>query len=411
MMNQNMGDEIKKYDLMLKGGHVIDPSQGINQVMDLGIKAGRIADLRVGLDSTESVEVKDISGKFVCPGLVDLHGHWYEGSIYGIDPQIGLNQGVTTVVDAGTTGYVNFPEFRRQTIDRAQVRMLAYLHISCLGLHTPFAEELRDLRYARPRETAVVIEKNRDVAVGIKIRLGSMTGEHSLEALELALEAAEEVSLPLMVHISKGVKLLETLKRLRPGDIITHCFQGRGDGIIQPETGLLFPQIIEARKEGVIFDVGHGCGSFSWETTRKAFEYSFYPDTISTDLHRYCVEDPFHVSLLGTMSKFLLLGMTLEEAILKATFNPAKVLGKENELGTLRKGATADVLIFDIELGEFSFIDTHFRVLKGERRLRALLVIRNGIVLEPSSEPIRLRELYESDHDVFRSLLPTDPGL
>lgn len=406
-----MGGDIKKYDLMLKGGHVIDPSQGINQVMDLGIKAGCIADLGVGLDSTESVEVKDVSGKFVCPGLVDLHGHWYEGSIYGIDPQIGLNHGVTTVVDAGTTGYVNFPEFRRQTIDRARVRILAFLHISCLGLHTPFAEELRDLRYARPRETAVVIDKNREIAVGVKIRLGSMTGEHSLEALGLALEAAEGVSLPLMVHISKGVKLLETLKRLRPGDIITHCFQGRGDGIIQPDTGLLFPQIIEARKAGVIFDVGHGCGSFSWETARKAFEYSFYPDTISTDLHRYCVGDPFHVSLLGTMSKFLLLGMTLEEVIFKTTFNPAKVLGKENELGTLHQGAAADVLVFDIELGEFSFIDTHFEVLKGERRLRPILVIRNGIVLQPPSEPVRLRELYESDHDVFRSLLPTDPGL
>jgi dihydroorotase len=406
-----MGEDNRKYDLILKGGHVIDPSQGVNQVMDLGIRAGRISNLGVGLDSTESGEVRDVSGKFVCPGLIDLHGHWYEGSIYGIDPHISLNHGVTTVADAGTTGYVNFPEFRRHTIDRARIRILAFLHISCLGLHTPFAEELRDIRYARPKETAVVIEKNSDVAVGVKIRLGSMTGEYGLEALEKALEAAEEVSLPLMVHISKGVDLLQTLKRLRPGDIITHCFQGRGDGIVHPSTGLVIPQVIEARNAGIIFDVGHGCGSFSWETARKAFEVSFYPDTISTDLHRYCVENPFHVNLLDTMSKFLLLGMTLGEVILKTTFIPAKVLRKDNEIGSLRKGAIADVLVFDIQAGEFNFTDTHFRVLRGERRLRPVEVIRNGVALGPSSEHIQLRELFESDHEVFRSLLPTEPDL
>lgn len=402
-----MSDNNWQYDLILKGGHVIDPSQGINHVLDVGIKAGRIADLRAGLEPTTGIAVRDVSGKFVCPGLIDLHGHWYEGSIYGIDPHLSLDHGVTTVVDAGTTGFVNFPEFRKHTIDTAQLRVLAFLHISCLGLHAPFAEELRDIRYARPKETAAVMEKNRDVAMGVKIRLGSMTGEHGLEALEKAREAAEEVSLPLMVHISKGVNLLQTLKRLRAGDIITHCFQGRGDGILHPSTGLVLPQIIEARKEGVIFDVGHGCGSFSWETARKAFEISFYPDTISTDLHRYCVEDPFHVTLLGTMSKFLLLGMTLEEVILKTTFNPAKILRKEKELGTLREGAVADVLVFEIESGEFNFIDTHFRELKGERMLRPVQVIRSGIALEPYAHPVKLRELFESDYEVFRSLLPT----
>lgn len=406
-----MGDDFRKYDLILKGGHVIDPSQGINQVMDVGIKAGRISNLAHGLDSTESVAISDVSGKFVCPGLIDLHGHWYEGSIYGIDPHISLNHGVTTVADAGTTGFVNFPEFRKHTIDQAGIRILAFLHISCLGLHTPFAEELRDLRYARPRETAIVVEKNRDVVVGVKVRLGSMTGDHCIEALEKALAAADEVSLPLMVHISKGVDLLQTLKRLRPGDIITHCFQGRGDGIVHPSTGLVIPQVIEARKHGVIFDVGHGCGSFSWETARKAFEVSFYPDTISTDLHRYCVEDPFQVNLLNTMSKFLLLGMTLEEAILKTTFIPAKVLRREHELGTLQRGAIADVLVFELESGEFNFTDTHFQILKGEQRLSLVQVIRQGIMLGPSSEPIKLRELFDSDYDVFRSLVPTGSDL
>src|SRR5262245_33719936 len=221
-----------KYDLLLKGGHVIDSSQGLNGIMDIGIAQDRIKEIQNTLADNGSVEVLDLQGKYVCPGLVDLHGHWYEGSIYGIDPHISLNHGVTTVVDAGTTGFVNFPEFRRQTIDRARIRMLAFLHISCLGLHAPFAEELLDLRYARPKETAVVVERNRDVVVGIKIRLGQMTGDHGPEALEFALEAARTVQLPLMVHISKGANVPQMLRRLRPGDIVTHCFQGRGDGIL-----------------------------------------------------------------------------------------------------------------------------------------------------------------------------------
>ena len=393
-----------KYDLLLKGGHVIDPSQGINEIMDVGIKGGRIADLHPELDANESTEVTNISGKFVCPGLVDLHGHWYEGSLYGIDPHICLNHGVTTVVDAGTSGFINFSEFRKHTIDRAQIRILAFLHISCLGLHAPFAEELRDIRYARPKETAVVIDKNRDIAVGVKIRQGSMTGNYGIETLDKALEAANQVNLPLMVHISKGANVPAIMKRMRPGDIITHCFQGRGDGIINQSTGLVLPQIIAGRKEGIVFDVGHGCGSFSWEITRKAFELSFYPDTISTDLHRYCVEDPFRVDLLNTMSKFLLLGMTLEEVILKSTYNPAKVLHRDSEIGTLQKGTVADVLVFEEEAGEFEFADTHLRVLKGEKRLRPVQIIHNGKTLEPGSFPTKLRDLFESDYEVFRSI-------
>ena len=393
-----------KYDLLLRQGHVIDPSQGINGILDVGIKGGKIEDLGPELDAQGSLELLDLKGKFVCPGLVDLHGHWYEGSIYGIDPHISLNHGVTTVVDAGTSGFINFPYFRKHTIDPAQIRIFAFLHISCLGLHAPFAEALRDLRYARPKETALVIERNRDINVGVKIRQGSMTGDHGIEALEKALEAANEVSLPLMVHISRGADLPEIVKRLRPGDILTHCFQGRGDGILAPTTGSLLPEILQARDQGIIFDVGHGSGSFSWETARKAFEFAFYPDTISTDLHRYCAGDPFQVDLLNTLSKFLVLGMSLEQAILKSTYNPAKAIHREEEIGTLRKGTTADVLVFEEEKGDFEFLDTHFRVLKGERRLKAAHVICGGKVWDPQAYSGRLRELYDSDIDVIRAL-------
>jgi dihydroorotase len=394
-----------KYDLLLKGGCVIDPSQGIHQViMDVGIKGERIEDVGQELDVNESVKVMDLGGNLVCPGLVDLHGHWYEGSIYGIDPNMSLNRGVTTVVDAGTSGFINFPYFRKHTIDHAQVRVLAFLHISCLGLHAPFAEELRDLRYARPKETAVVIEKNRDVAVGVKIRIGSPTENHGIAALAKALEAANQAAVPLMVHISRGANVPEIMKRLRPGDILTHCFQGRGDGILEPASGSLLPLVGEAGKRGVLFDVGHGCGSFSWETARRAFELGFYPDTISTDLHRYCVEDPFHVDLLNTMSKFLALGMTLEEVVLKCTYNPAKAIHREGEIGMLRKGAAADVMVFEVEQGEFEFSDTHFQVLRGEKKLKTAQVIRLGKAWEPASYPAILRDLYDSDYEVIRAV-------
>jgi dihydroorotase len=393
-----------RYDLLLKGGRVIDPSQGLNGIMDIGIVQGCIKEIDQTLEDAGSLNVLDLQGKWVCPGLVDLHGHWYEGSIYGIDPHISLNHGVTTVVDAGTTGFVNFPEFRRQTIDRAQIRMLAFLHISCLGLHAPFAEELLDIRYARPKETAVVIDRNRDVAVGVKIRLGQMTGEHGPEALELALEAAKTVRLPLMVHISKGAKVPQMLRRLRPGDIVTHCFQGRGDGILSNTSRSILDEVLQARKDGVVFDVGHGCGSFSWETAQRAFELSFYPDTISTDLHRYSVGDPFCVSLLDTLSKFLALGMTLDEVILKSTHCPAKVLRLENEIGTLRKGSAADLLIFEVEEGEFLFADTHSKIRKGTRKLKSFLTIRGGKVLRPGAAPTTLRELFESDYEVIHGM-------
>ena len=265
------------YDLVLCNGHVIDPSQGINHVLDVGIREGVVAELGKDLPATQRSLEKDLRGKYVCPGLIDLHGHWYEGSSFGVDPNICLNHGVTTVVDAGTTGFINFPEFRKNCIDKSRIQTLAFIHIGCLGLPTTIVGELEDLRFARPNETARVIEHNRDVVLGVKIRQGAMTGAHGLEALEKALAAAKETGLPMMVHISKGASTPEILRKLRPGDIVTHCFQGRGDGIFIEQQEHLLPEVIEARKKGVFFDVGHGSGSFSWETARKAFELSVFP--------------------------------------------------------------------------------------------------------------------------------------
>jgi dihydroorotase len=389
------------FDSLLKGGRVIDPSQSLNSVKDVGIKDGRISQIGSTLDSAGCPDVRDISGQYVCPGLIDLHGHWYQGNLYGVDPLLCINHGVTTAVDAGSTGYANFPEFRRTVLDHSLTDVFAFVHISFMGLHAPYAEELLDLRYARPVETAAVIEKHRDRAVGVKLRVGGMTANHGIAALAKALQAAREAAVPLMVHISRGADEAEILGHLRPGDILTHCFHGRDNRMIA-ET--VIPEARQARERGVFFDVGHGCGSFSWETARKAFEHHFYPDTLSTDLHRYCAAEPLIVTLPQVISKMLCLGMSLEDAISKTTTVPAKVLGKEHEIGTLRPGSTADLLIFDLQAGDFEFTDTHLNVRRGSKKFVPTLVLKRGQVHMPGSLEVRLRDLYDSDVDVFRAL-------
>jgi dihydroorotase len=389
------------FDLLLKGGRVIDPAQSLNAVMDVGARDGHIAQIASNLDAAGCPDVREVSGKYVCPGLIDLHGHWYEGCLYGVDPGLCMDHGVTTAVDAGSTGYANFPEFRRTVLDRSLTDVFAFVHISLMGLHAPYAEELVDLRYARPVETAAVIGRHRDRAVGVKIRIGTMTGNHGIAALDIALTAAKDAVVPLMVHISRGAEEAEILRRLRPGDILTHCFHGRSNGMIA-ET--VIPEARQAKDRGVFFDVGHGAGSFSWDTARRAFEHHFYPDTLSTDLHRYSAPAPLCITLPQVMSKMFCIGMSLEDVISKTTAVPARVLGREREIGNLRPGAIADLLIFDLETGDFSFTDTHLEVCRGSQRIVPYLVVKKGRVHVPGSIPIELRELYESDRDVLRAI-------
>ena len=389
------------FDLLLKGGRVVDPSQSLNTLMDVGVRDGYITQIASNLDATGCPDVRDVRDRYVCPGLIDLHGHWYEGGLYGVDPLLCIDHGVTTAVDAGSTGYANFPEFKRTVLDRSLTDVFAFVHISFMGLHAPYAEELVDLRYARPLETAAVIDRHRDRAVGVKIRIGTMTANHGLAALDKALTAARDAAVPLMVHVSRGAEEAEILRRLRPGDILTHCFHGRSNRMIG-ET--VIPEAREAKDRGVFFDVGHGAGSFSWDTARRAFEHHFYPDTLSTDLHRYSVSEPLCITLPQVMSKMLCIGMSLEDVISKTTTVPARVLGRERETGNLRAGSVADLLIFELETGDFPFTDTHLEVCRGSKRIVPHLVVKKGRVHVPGSFSIDLRELYESDMDVIRAI-------
>jgi dihydroorotase len=215
-----------------------------------------------------------------------------------------------------------------------------------------------------------------------------------------SLDAANDCGLRMMVHISKTSPTPDVLNRMRPGDILTHCYQGRGDGLLAD--GRVIPEAVAARERGVIFDVGHGCGSFSWDMARRAFEHFFYPDTISTDLHRYSIER-WCIDMPTTMSKFLHLGMPLEHIILKTTWRPACAIGRAREIGTLRPGAVADVFVFSIEEGEFPLTDTHLKVVTANRRIRPERIMRAG-VWETGAGARPLRPLYECDHEVFRTL-------
>jgi len=390
------------FDLLIQNAHVIDPAQNWDGPAEVGISGGKVVAFSPRLDPTGCSDVRDARGLYLCPGLIDLHGHWYEAGLFGINAEFGLNHGVTTAVDAGTAGFANFPDFRRTVMDHSRANVLGFVHISFMGLHAAFAGELANLVYAKPVETAAVIERHRDRAVGVKVRIGEMmTADHGDAALEMALQAAEMARVPLMVHISKGANEREILDRLRPGDILTHCFHGRSNRIFTGDAEGLIPQLKLARERGVWFDIGHGCGSFSWESAHKAFEHHFYPDTISTDLHRYCVGDPFCLTLPVVMSKFLCLGMSLPEVILKTTLAPARALGREGKIGHLRPGAQADLLLFEVRNGEFQFLDTHLRTRTGIQLIEPRLVVRNGLSYKPGAFPVELRELYDCDQFVF----------
>lgn len=387
------------FNLVLRNARIIDHSQQIFTTGDVGIRAGRIAAIGETISPGSAQLEKDLGGRYLCPGLVDLHGHWYGGSAYGLDPNICLNQGVTTAVDAGTTGFINFADFRTNQIQHSRIELLAFLNIAAIGIPSAFVGELEDLRYARVAEAAEIVATHRDVLVGIKVRQGVMTGTHGIAALKPAIEAAQACGVPLMVHIGKSANTPEILRNLRAGDVVTHCFQGRGDGILN--CGCLLPEAIQARRDGIIFDVGHGAGSFQWDTAKKAFEHHFYPDTISTDLHRYSVER-WAIDMPTTMSKFLHLGMSLEDVVLKSTWAPAKAIGRDSQLGTLRPGARANIFIFELEYGDFAFEDTHLRIEHASRRIRPFLTIKDGELIAPGSYPVVLRKYHACDYDVLK---------
>ena len=330
----------------------------------------------------------------VTPGLIDVHVHVYDGVAplaIPADPNC-VAKGVTTVLDAGSAGAHTFPGFRKYVIDVAQTRVRALLNISVVGQSTHSPDnphgELLDLRYANPGLAVRTIERHRDVILGIKIRLSrDIAGDNDLKALHLAREAAEAVKLPMMVHIGDThTPLQEILPVLRGGDVITHCFHGREGGILD-ERGRVLPAVRTAVGRGVHLDVGHGAGSFAFDVAEKALAQDLLPGTISSDLHQFNIHGPVF-DLATTLSKFLLLGLTLEQVIARVTTHPARTFGFAAGLGTLREGAEADVSVFALQEGDFSFTDSLGRRRIGHRKLNPVATVKSGRLYGAASIPV-----------------------
>jgi dihydroorotase len=382
-----------RFDLLIKGGKVVDPSQRLSGKRDVGIRDGKIAEL-AEIAETEARQVLDARGKIVTPGLIDVHVHVYEGvAPLGIpaDPNC-IAKGVTSVVDAGSSGAHTFPGFRRQVINVVDTRVFALLNISVVGQSTlsqdnPYGE-LLDLRYANPKLAIRTIEQNRDVIVGVKVRLSrNIAGEHDLEALKLAKEAAEAVRLPLMVHIGDTHTPLPTiLSILTKGDVVTHSFRG-GEGGILDDKGRVLPEVRSAVARGVYLDVGHGAGSFSFDTAEKALRQDVVPGTISSDVHQFNVNGPVF-DLATTLSKFLHLGLTLDQVIERASTNAANLFGFPKGLGTLRPGAEADVALFSLLEGDFEFVDALKQKRLGHQRLVPVATVKAGRIYGSAPVPV-----------------------
>jgi dihydroorotase len=373
-------------DLILKGGRIIDPANGRDEVADIGFGDGKVA--AVGSDlPLRAAQVVEAGGRLVVPGLVDLHTHVYwGGTALGVDAAtVARKSGTTTFVDAGSAGPGNFSGFRRHVIEASPLRILPFLNVSFPGIFAFSAAvmvgEASDLRLIEPRECVRVIEENRDLLVGVKVRVGRGAGGASgVAPLGMALEVAEEVGLPVMAHLDHPPpSRLEVLSRLRKGDILTHCFRPFPNAPVRAD-GRIFEEVSEARRRGVIFDIGHGGGSFGFRTAERMLEAGFPPDVISSDVHALSIEGPAFDQLV-TMAKFLALGMELGAVVRAAATAPAAALGR-GDLGHLAVGAAGDASILELVEGEFAFRDVLGETRRGRRRLVARGLVVAGDLWE-----------------------------
>jgi dihydroorotase len=384
------GLNAQSFDILLKGGHVIDPKNHLDAQMDVAIKDGKIVQVAAGIPVKNARNVIDVNGLYVTPGLIDMHVHAFHGTDPGayiangwdaVPPDgFTFRAGVTTVVDAGSSGWRNFRIFKSQTIDRSQTRILAFLNIVGEGMKSRFEEQ--DVTDMNPVMTAYMITRlYPDILVGIK----SAHYWGDFTQVDRAVEAGNLANVPVMVDFGEHHPPLSIeelfMKHLRPGDIWTHTYANAPANREVPvdENGRVKPFIFEAQKRGIIFDVGHGGGAFFWNQAIPSIQQGFIADVISSDLHIGSMNGGMK-DMSNLLSKFLNMGLSLQDVILRATWNPAKVI-KKPELGNLDVGTVADVAVFNLRHGDFGFLDVMGNRMKGTQKLEAELTIRAGKIV------------------------------
>lgn len=373
-------NDLVRYDLVLKGGRVVDPSQGLDKVTDIAFAVGKVA--AIG-DNLSGKDTRSVAGKIVVPGLIDLHTHVYwGGTSLGVEAELLAREGgVTTFVDAGSAGPGNFHGFRKHVIEPSPVRILPYLNVSFAGIFafskTVMVGENCDMRLLDPREAVRVALEHKDLVLGVKVRVGkSASGDSGIMPLDIALDVAEELGLPLMAHLDNPPPARhEVMQRLRKGDILTHCFRPFPNAPVRAD-GRVREEILAARARGVIFDIGHGGGSFGFGTTTKMLAAGFLPDVISSDVHVISIEGPAF-DLLTTMSKFLCLGVDLSTVIKLSTVNAALAIARP-DLGTLKPGTAGEAAILEVTEGRFDYTDSIGEHMMGDKRLACRGVVLDG---------------------------------
>ncbi len=393
-----------KFDLLIKGGDVIDPSQKLRGVRDIGIRNGVIELVQADIPAERALKVLDAKGRLVAPGLIDLHAHTFPyGSGIGIPAdELVPYQGTTTAVSAGDAGANNFAGYRRFIVASTRTRLYAFVHIANMGLAGFPVAELYNIDFAQIEPAARTVAENADIALGIKVRMSeNVIAQHGLEPLKRAIKAVEMSGTggKIMCHIG-GVEspllMSQILDLLRPKDILTHCYSGAPNlagkltNIVQD--GKLLPAALEAKKRGVHFDIGHGGGSFDYTVAEAAIAQGVPPDSISSDMHVYSGNSPGMPFLTWVMSKFLNMGFSLDEVITMTTANPARAINRIPKLGTLQVGAPGDVTLLDVVDGPVEFVDTRNNKRTGKVHIKPVQTVAAGIVFgRPFSAPFSVR--------------------
>ncbi len=393
-----------KFDLLLRNCNVLDPSQRLSGKRDIGMRYGQIEAIEASIDPARAHRVMDAGGKLVTPGLIDLHAHTFPyGSAIGIPAdELVAHQATTTVVSAGDAGANNLAAFRRFVVPASRTRQFAFVHIAVAGLAGFPVPELFNIDYAQPEAAARTVAENADLVLGVKVRMSeNVVARHGIEPLKRAIAACVMAGVPakVMCHIggvADAALMAQILDMLRPGDVLTHCYSGApnvgGQGTNIVQGGRLLPAALEAKKRGVIFDIGHGGGSFDYTIAEAAIQQGCPPDTVSSDIHVFSGNTPGMPYLPWVMSKLIGLGFTLEQVVSMATAKPASVIARIPKHGTLQIGAPADLSILEVVEGPVSFVDTRNNTRDGKLFLRPAGTIVAGVGYgRPYQSPFSVR--------------------